>query len=62
MAICKNQRPDRSVCQSTLYRCTNCGWVGCNSKNKCQNTVQRPDGRCVKCGKLGQPGGLFKPL
>jgi hypothetical protein len=42
MASC-NGRSDNMKCGKTLYRCTNCGNVGCNSPNqggKCSNEAR----------------------
>jgi hypothetical protein len=54
MASCQGRR-DGHTCQDYVYRCTNCGAVGCshNDRNRCTNQAFAQGGVCQKCGKSG---------
>jgi hypothetical protein len=55
MPSCQGTR-DGHYCGSHLYRCKNCGKVGCqhNQAGTCTNQGFSGGGKCLSCGKTGQ--------
>ncbi len=45
---------NKATCIGVLYRCKNCGNVGCErgGQNECTNQAFR-SGKCLKCGSIG---------
>lgn len=50
MAHCRGKHQTRHTCNSIVYRCRQCGAVGCNqaSQAECSNQTFLK-GQCIKC-------------
>lgn len=51
MALCPG-RNGRKECKCRLYRCTNCGAMGCDHEGCTKHTFTKGN-KCLKCGKYG---------
>jgi len=58
MALCPAKKKNGQPCHQVVYRCTNCGAVGCDNRD-CGNQKFASGGQCMSCGKLG---GNKKPV
>ncbi len=68
LSLCDGARKGSGApCRGTLYRCRQCGGVGCRQSREelCSNQAFDAVDRCLKCGASGQmetlPPGDYRP-
>jgi hypothetical protein len=58
MSLCPGKQANGQLCHQIVYRRTNCGTVGCDTR-PCSNQNFSLGGECKSCGKSG---GVKKPV